>query len=99
MDMKEAYSIIAQLGGNRFKSMTGAKDFAFGSDGLTFKIGRNANRINGVRINLESTDEYTVEFLRINKNGISIFSRHEQVYCDQLQELFTRQTGMYTTLF
>lgn len=41
MNQKQALTIIAQLGGNGFKVMTGAKNFIYGPDGLTFKIGKN----------------------------------------------------------
>ena len=99
MNQKQALAIIAQLGGNGFKVMTGAKNFTFGPSGLTFKIGQNSRRINGVRIQLEPTDVYTVEFLRINRNCVSVVSKHEDVYCHDLQELFEKNTGMYTTLY
>ena len=99
MNRDQAITIINQLGGNKFKAMTGAKDFTFGSIGLTFKIGRNAHRINYVRINLEPTDLYTVDFLRISKKNTTVVSKHEQIYCDQLQELFTKETGMLVSLF
>lgn len=99
MNQKQALTIIAQLGGNGFKVMTGAKNFVFGPEGLTFKIGRNAHRINGVRIQLEPTDVYTVFFLRVSKNGVVVASKHEDVYCHDLQDLFTKQTGMFTSLY
>lgn len=99
MNQKQALTIIAQFGGNGFKVMTGAKNFVFGPDGLTFKIGQNCHRINGVRVQLEPTDVYTVEFLRINKNGVTVVSKHEDVYCHDLQDLFEKKTGMYTSIY
>jgi len=99
MNQKQALTIIAQLGGNGFKVMTGAKNFVYGSGALTFKIGRNCHNINGVCIHLEPTDVYTVEFLRVSKKGITVVSKHEDVYCHDLQNLFEKKTGMYTSLY
>lgn len=98
MNQKQALTVIEQLGGNKFIVMTGAKHFINGPDGLSFMIGRNCHRINGVRIQLESTDVYTVEFLRMNKKGVTIVSKHEDVYCSELVALFEKCTGMYTSL-
>ncbi len=91
-------TVIEQLGANKFKAMTGAKNFTYGPNGLTFNIGQNSKRINCVRIKIDQWDQYTVEFLRVSKKGIKTVSISENVYCDQLQELFTDQTGMYTHL-
>jgi len=99
MNQTQALTIIEQLGGNKFKVMTGAKNFTFGSSGLTFKIGSNCHRINAVRIQLEPTDVYTVEFLRASKKDVKVVSKHEDVYCSELRELFEKCTGMLTSLF
>ena len=99
MNQKQALTVIKQLGGNGFKVMTGAKYFINGPDGLSFMIGQNCHRINGVRIQLELTDVYTVEFLRMNKKGVTIVSKHENVYCSELRKLFEEHTGMYTSLY
>ena len=99
MNLEQAQTIINQFGGNGFKMMTGAKNFTFGPDGLTFRIGRNCHKINGVRVQLEPTDVYTVEFLRVSKNGIKVASRHEDVYCHDLIDLFEVQTGMFASIY
>ena len=36
-----AHNILAQLGGNRFVTMTGASNLTSREDGLSFKIGSN----------------------------------------------------------
>ncbi len=58
-----AQTILAQLGGNRFVVMTGAKQLVDTGNGLQFSIGRGAtNKANKVRVTLDTTDTYVVEF-------------------------------------
>ena len=96
--MEIAQTINQQLGGPRFKAMTGAKDFGFIENGLQFKIGRNHRSINLVRITLDPSDTYTVQFCRTRKLKVGVVSEFSEVYCDMLQELFTAETGLYTHL-
>lgn len=97
----QAGEVLRQLGGNRFIAMTGAKNFVKDDDKqmIGFKIGRNAKNVNYVRITLNSMDTYDVEFLNINVNRVKTVSKVEGVYNDQLQEIFTENTGMATRLF
>lgn len=100
-DKRVAETILAQLGGTHFVAMTGASSFAGSNDGLTFRIPRNnKNRIFGVRIKLDPTDTYTVEFLKSNPRTLDVktFKRYTNVYCDMLPEIFTEVTGLYTSL-
>lgn len=91
--------IINQLGGNMFRMMTGAKDFtASGPATLTFKIGRNCKAVNAVRITLNPSDTYDCEFLAISKAGVKVRSKAEGIYCDQLRQTFTANTGLDTRL-
>ena len=95
-----ANTIIKQLGGQRFKVMTGAKDFTTLSnvDGVGFKIRAKANKsINYVKVSLVD-DLYNMEFGRIRKLEYKIVDHIEGVYNDQLQEVFTQYTGLYTHL-
>lgn len=95
-----ANTILAQLGGSRFIAMTGAKNLLYGASELQMQIGRNAKRVTHVRIHLAADDTYTVDFYRVAKRGLKVdtLSAHSMIYCDQLQELFTRETGMHTSL-
>jgi hypothetical protein len=99
-DMSVAYTILAQLGGSRFKMMTGAKDFIASQDALSFKIGSGAkNKINGVRVILKPDDTYTVEFYRLKRGEYTPpMVTVEDVYNDNLQAIFTAETGFYTNL-
>lgn len=79
--------------------MTGAKDFMSIENGVTCKIGRNSSNANYLKITVNSMDLYDMEFIRIHGEKITTIKKITDVYNDQLQELFTKTTGMYTKLF
>ena len=107
-----ANTILAQLGGRRFTVMTGAKNFIAIDNGLRFKLGKNASKANMVEIKLNGLDLYDMRFYRytpaklvVNHNKgtadwhdekIADVKTYNDIYCDQLQELFTETTGLYT---
>ncbi|MFM2666730.1 hypothetical protein AAFX24_18035 [Vibrio mediterranei] len=95
-----ANTILAQLGGNRFIRMTGAKQFVALEQGLMFALpGRLAKLgVNKVRIELNASDTYTMTTLRVNaRQGEAIEVQCESyLYCDQLEETFETMTGVYT---
>lgn len=92
-----ANMIYAQLGGNKFAAMTGAHSFAFGNDGsLSFKYPAKGRALHGVLITLNGNDLYDVKFIVVNKDYN--VKEYENVYEDQLAELFTRHTGLLTSL-
>ena len=107
--MKTPNIILQQLGGNKFIAMTGARHVCTttGND-LSFRLpgkpGFIRKGINHVQIFYNITmDDYTIIFNKIRKykgtpriNEIKSFSG---VYADQLQEIFTEATGLYTRLF
>jgi hypothetical protein len=100
--MQVAQTILSQLGGGKFKVMTGAKDFYSIKEGrgLQFKLPSNfaKNKANTVRIILNSNDLYDVEFGRVWGLNYKVKSTHNDVYCDMLVELFENETGLYTHL-
>jgi hypothetical protein len=91
-----AETILDQLGGGRFRMMTGAKDFLGDEKSLRFRIPRS-NGITHVHIELTPNDDYTVTFNRAHGLKVTQVDRLEGIYCDQLQEVFTRATGLYTS--
>lgn len=93
-----AQTILAQLGGNRFLAMTGASSLSYGDKNLTFRVGKNEKKVKAVRITLQDDDTYSMEFLSIRKLEVKTLSRADMVYCDNLQEVFTNHTGLYTRL-
>ena len=81
--MSVATTILEQLGGRRFAAMTGAKHFMSVEGGLQFGL--------------------PARFARNGYNKVSVTLRAddtavEGVYCDQLQDVFRRETGLETTL-
>lgn len=90
-----AETIIAQLGGNRFVAMTGAKNFVYGEAEVTFKIPQT-NAISHVRVSLdEARDTYRMVFS--TRTGRAK-AEHADVYAEDLQRIFTSETGLYTHL-
>ena len=95
-----AGEILKQLGGNKFIAMTGAKNFVKDDKkkNIAFKIGRNSKSINYIKIKLNSMDTYDISFLRLRKFKLTPVNKVSGVYNDQLQSVFTRNTGMETSL-
>ncbi len=95
-----AQTILAQLGGNRFVIMTGAKQLVDTGNGLQFSIGRGAtNKANKVRVTLDTTDTYAVEFFYLR--GLvcrTVGEATRGIYGDRLAAFFTEQTGFDTHL-
>jgi hypothetical protein len=92
-------TILSQLGGGRFTVMTGAKNFAYSNDGtLSFRIGKNAAGFTHVKIALNGLDLYDMTFIKIRKYDIVKKETVNNIYCDQLRDIFEDRTGMYTSL-
>jgi len=99
MDKRQAGETLKQLGGNRFIAMTGAKNFAVGPKGMGFKIGKNAKNVNYVRIDLDKgKDLYDMYFNFVSVRGVKVKAKAKGVYADDLRGMFTKHTGMYTSL-
>jgi len=102
--MVVANTILEQLGGNRFRAMTGAKNFVGGESQLTFSIPRardslSKRYINKVAITLDhGHDTYDMKFYNIRGANVEEVRSFEGVYNDQLQEIFTSVTGLYASL-
>ena len=110
-NMKVANTILQQLGGNRFLTMTGSDKLTVINNGLRMNLRRNKSKANMLEIKLNPMDEYEMEFKKfipgkLNKKTyeyseakIETVKRYDGVYFDMLQEIFTSETGMYTKLF
>ena len=101
--MNEVAQIIySQLGGGRFPVMTGARNFAAVGKGLSFRLpgakGFTRSGINYVKITLEPSDTYTVEFGRVYGNKYTIITTLDDVYCDKLKEVISYETGLCLSL-
>lgn len=95
-----ANEIYRQIGGKRLSIMTGAKNFIASEDGLSFRLPgtMTKNRINVVRITLNPSDTYKVEFGALRGSKYKVVSTHDGVYNDSLMELFRQETGLETRM-
>jgi hypothetical protein len=95
-----ANEIQRQLGGSRFRIMTGAKHLMAHEAGLSFKIPgtMTKNHINYIKITLDPSDTYTMEFWSYRGMKGKKISEREMVYNDMLQDIFTNETGLKTSL-
>lgn len=99
-DLSISKTILAQLGGNKFVAMTGAKSFVGSENSLTFRIGRNKTRCNYVQVIYNfGKDLYEVRFGYVSVKGLKEYQKYDEVYADQLTEIFEGYTGLYTRLF
>lgn len=101
-----ANTILEQLGGRMFRMMTGAKHFLAHKEGagteapmvggLSFKL--TMGNWNHVKIELTHMDDYTVVFNKIRGFAVVEQKVVRGVYCDNLREVFEKETGLYTRL-
>jgi len=79
--------------------LIGAHTFIARPDGVTFKFkARARNGSNCMRITLDPSDTYTVEFLSVRGTSVKTKGSFSDIYCDVLTDLFERETGLYLTL-
>ena len=94
-----ANEIRRQIGGSRFAMMTGANSFMGGENFLSFRLPKfEGLRINYVRITLDPSDTYTVEFSRVYGGKYTVLETVSDVYCDTLRQVFESATGLRTSL-
>ena len=94
-----ANEIYRQLGGNRFRVMTGAKNMVSTENGIRMRIGRNKTNANYMEVVLNSMDLYDITFAKVTKMGeMKSVKTYDNVYNDMLVSLFESHTGMYTSL-
>ena len=98
--MEVAREILKQLGGNKFRIMTGAKNLVAGDNFLAMRIGRNSSNSNYLKITVNSMDTYDMKFCKLTRKfEEKSVSEYSNIYNDMLQDQFTAHTGMYTSLF
>lgn len=98
-----ADTILQQLGGNKFTTMTGANNYLSHSKegALSFRISSKitSNKCNYVKITLNGNDLYDVYFGKIHKYTLKDISAFDDIGVENLVALFERETGLYTKLF
>ena len=101
--------ILQQLGGNKFRAMTGAKDFVYGTDKagnafLRFKLHAGfakplaGKKTNMITVPLTPADTYNITFGYVRGLDYKVLETVEGIYCDMLQDIFTSKTGLDTHL-
>jgi hypothetical protein len=102
MDTTIAETIYQQIGGRRFRVMTGAKKFVAHSDGCSFRLPGNPGYtkagINYVRITLNDLDLYDVEYGRIWGMKRTTKRQAHNLYAENLLESFRETTGLETRM-
>lgn len=92
-------TIADQLGGfSRLRLMTNANTFIDCGDGLPFRVGRNAKRINYCKVTLTEEDLHDVEFRYVSVKKNTLVSVAHGVYAEDLARVFEEHTGMYLSL-
>jgi len=93
-NIEVAQTIATQLGGtSRLQAFTGAYNFGTSGNNLTFRI--KNRKVNYVRITLNSKDLYDLQFGRVSGVKFTVIKEYNDIYNDQLVELFEQTTGMY----
>ncbi len=100
MSTDVAAIILQQLGGSHFISMTGARHFVADGETLKFKLPSNLAKlgINAVTVRLNGNDLYDLSFGRVRGMKQELIAEYGDVYCDNLREIFTSETGLDTAL-
>lgn len=96
-DITVAREIARQLG-TQTLALLGATKLVGDTNSLQFKI-KGCRKINCIKIVLDPSDTYTVEFWKINARTDEVVkvSEHNGIYFDMLHDLIERKTGLYTT--
>ncbi len=98
-----AKTILQQIGGKRFATMTGSRDFIDMGNGLRMSLSRSKTSANRLDIIYDAgADLYNMRFYRktFSKKTFECRTKdiavYEGIYFDMLEEMFTMVTGLYT---
>ncbi len=94
-----AQTIFDQLGAYVFKIATGAHHFSHTYNSLKFWF-QDCNKADVCRITLNGLDLYDIEFFKskATEPEDTTVKTYENIYCDQLTDLFEDFTGLRTSL-
>jgi hypothetical protein len=97
--MQVAQTILQQLGGKMFTLMTGSNNFVASQNSIRMNLKGNKAKAKWLQITLNSMDTYDMMFFSADKDlNIKVKAEKKNIYCDQLQDIFTQITGLYTRL-
>ena len=92
-------TILAQLGGRRFLTMTGAYSLDFSDSGFSARLpARNGGRSFTVLLN--ANDLYNISILQMDGRSFRVIETEHasDVFAEALCETFERLTGLRTSL-
>ena len=92
--------VFSWLGGwNRLRAMVNMKNVVRSDDGqwVSFKFSNRSGH-NFVKVKLNDSDLYDVQFGRIVRYELRNVSEHSMIQGAALRELFERETGLYLSL-
>lgn len=95
-DLSVANAIRTQLGHSAMM-MLGASSLVGSSDALQFAI-KGTRFCNKLRIVLDASDTYTVEFWKVRAGTCVLVKSVAHVYADGLAAVITSATGLYLSL-
>lgn len=94
-----ATEILKQLGGmNKLIAMIGAKNFVSDKNSIQFQLARQANKINIIKIQLESDDTYTLKFYKVKGFNTDLIKQIDRIMVDRLKPLIEKETGLRLAL-
>jgi len=94
--LEVAETIREQIGHQAFVMM-GTKRFMGDEKSLSFKI-QGCRKINHIKIELAFDDTYTMTFIKLKKFDFVEVAKFEGVYCDMLNSIIEKETGLYLSL-
>jgi hypothetical protein len=83
--------VLQQLGGPRFQSMTGARDFVWQNDGLAFRLPRTQTGIAHITVTMASNDTYTVTFC---DHRLVEVAKVSDLFAEQLRDTMAHHIGI-----
>ena len=95
-DLTVANTIKNQLG-SKCLYMLGAMHLMGGDGYLSFKI-RGSKSVSHIKISLEWSDTYKMEFFKITPSKYKTIKTLTGIYCDQMHEIIRSVTGLNTNL-
>ena len=96
-----AQTILDQMGGkSRLVAMTGAKNFVYNNDWVSFQFPNKGAKTRGnyLKITLNGMDTYDMVFGYIRGYNFKTIKTYNGVFAEQLSEIFSRMTGLHLRL-
>jgi hypothetical protein len=100
--LEVAHTILEQLGGSRFITMTGARNILGDANSVSFRLpgagGFCKNGINYVKITPRSFRHLYCTVLSHSRHADQVSRRSVRIYADALRDIFTSVTGLAVSL-